>query len=262
MKYTHKHLNMATKAPRKKGLTTQAAKAKGRRGQKLVAAEYIALFKGAITHDYCKSVSMGSSGDDVVLSAAAKRMIKVDTEVKNVEKLSMWEAIKQARKRRDPDPARLPIVVAMRNRQNPVAVLPFGWLYNTVTGTTTLHPECCTHDLKAVVAGLPDIVDNVWHWMRLLVHDKAKMPFWDTVLSKETPRDIVVFNKGNDPGFTIHAVVSWAAFLHVLRWHGRHAYAQALAEAEARAAGPAASATGADPAVDATIVEWPTLPNP
>lgn len=249
---------MTTKAPRKKGLTTQAAKAKGRRGQKLVAAEFIALFKGAITPDDCKSVPMGSSGDDVVLSAAAKRIIPFDTEVKNVEKLSIWDAIKQARKRRDP--GRPPIVVAMRNRQHPVAVLPFGWLYNTVTNTTTLHPECCTHDLKGLVGGLSDIDDNRWNGLALLVHDKAKMPFWDTVLSKETPRDIVVFNKGNDPGFTIHAVVSWAAFLHVLRWHGRDAYAQALAEAQARAAGPAA-ADDADPLAGA-VGGWPALPNP
>ena len=63
---------------------------------------------------------MGASGEDILLSPAARAAIPFSIECKNVERLNVWEAIAQASGRQYP-----PLVVFRKNNTPPHVVLPF-----------------------------------------------------------------------------------------------------------------------------------------
>lgn len=72
-------------------LTTRSAKAKGRRAQDEICRdllEHIYLPHGCESDD-CKPVTMGLSGRDIILTPAARRVLDLVMEVKNVEKLNV-----------------------------------------------------------------------------------------------------------------------------------------------------------------------------
>ena len=75
----------------------QSAKSKGRRAQQDVAIALVEATCGLLEPDDIRSTSMGVNGADVQLSPAARRLYPIDFEVKNVEKLSIWDAIAQAK---------------------------------------------------------------------------------------------------------------------------------------------------------------------
>lgn len=72
----------------------QSAKAKGRRFQQFVRDT---LLKNApsLEPDDIRSTSMGASGEDILFSPAARKIYPISVECKNVEKLNIWEALKQ-----------------------------------------------------------------------------------------------------------------------------------------------------------------------
>ena len=101
----------------------QSAKSKGRRGQKEVVAKILGHFPQLSERDV-RSTSMGVTGDDIQLSEAATLKFPFSVEVKNQEKLNIWEAIKQVEAR-----AKLkPLVIFKRNGTELYCVIKFDHL--------------------------------------------------------------------------------------------------------------------------------------
>ena len=74
----------------------KSSKAKGRRLQNLVRDKLRAAFSSSLEEDDIKSQTMGMTGEDIVLSPAARKLIPYSIECKNVERLNVWQCIKQA----------------------------------------------------------------------------------------------------------------------------------------------------------------------
>lgn len=73
----------------------RSAKAKGRRLQNQVRDELRVAFP-FLEEDDIKSQIMGVCGEDIVLSPAARKFIPYSIECKNVERLNLWQCLKQA----------------------------------------------------------------------------------------------------------------------------------------------------------------------
>lgn len=72
-----------------------SAKQKGRVLQQHVRDALLKSFP-SLEADDIRSNPMGASGEDILLSPAARKKIPFSIECKNVEKLNIWEAIDQA----------------------------------------------------------------------------------------------------------------------------------------------------------------------
>ena len=72
--------------------------------------------------DDIKSQTMGMSGEDIVLSPAARKKIPYSIECKNVEKLNIWSALQQAE---DNANNMTPAVIFKRNHSNTYVTIPF-----------------------------------------------------------------------------------------------------------------------------------------
>jgi hypothetical protein len=69
---------------------------------------------------------MGMSGEDIVLSPAAKKLIPYSFECKNKERLNIWQSIEQCE---DNSNGSIPVVVIKRNRSKVYAIMEFDeWL--------------------------------------------------------------------------------------------------------------------------------------
>ena len=99
-----------------------SAKAKGRRLQQKVVADILETFAD-LTPDDVRSVSMGASGEDVLLSPAAQRRVPLSIEAKNCERLNIWSALEQCRS--NCPPQRDPCVIFSRNRESVYATVPW-----------------------------------------------------------------------------------------------------------------------------------------
>lgn len=207
----------------------QSAKQKGRKFQQWTAAKLTELLK--LREGDIRSLSMGASGDDLLLSPAARDVLPFDFECKCVEKLGIWPTLKQAWTRSDyqgghyhykmgpriDDPERHPVVVARRNHIKPVVVLPFGWVYNTRTGTHTL-PARATAAKGELMAAVETLIprngdDFVWFdQVRVRCHEGNTMPFWPTVDAATADGvQYLLFNR-DDPDMPIMAVMPWTTF--------------------------------------------------
>lgn len=102
-------------------MKSASAKAKGRRLQQAVAADIVASFPG-LDDDDATSRSSGATGTDILLSPAALRVFPYAVECKQVEKVNIWAAMKQAEANAG---GKVPLVVICRNRAKPLAVV--GW---------------------------------------------------------------------------------------------------------------------------------------
>tara|TARA_R100000458_G_C8211469_1_gene198796 strand:- start:385 stop:732 length:348 start_codon:yes stop_codon:yes gene_type:complete len=100
-------------------MNPRASKAKGRRLQNFVRDLLRKVFP-KLEEDDIKSQTMGMPGEDIVLSPLAKVIIPYSFECKNVEKLNVWSAIKQAE---DNCQDREPVVIIKRNRTDAYAVV-------------------------------------------------------------------------------------------------------------------------------------------
>lgn len=105
----------------------QSAKAKGRKGQQLVRDMILELFP-ELTKDDVRSTSMGASGEDILLSAAARKLIPLQIEVKNKREVAVINWLKQAATHGD----YTPIVVAKQDYSDPVVIIDaltfFNWM--------------------------------------------------------------------------------------------------------------------------------------
>ena len=72
---------------------------------------------------------MGMSGEDIVLSPAAKKVIPYSFECKNQERLNLWDSLEQAETNCED---RCPTLEFTRNRKPVYAVIPFEQLIKLI----------------------------------------------------------------------------------------------------------------------------------
>ena len=99
----------------------RSAKNKGKRLQNKVRDLILEKFN-ILEEDDVRSITMGDSGEDILLSPAARRLFPFSVECKNQEKLNIWGALEQA-DGNSGDHA--PLVIFKRNRTKTYAVLEF-----------------------------------------------------------------------------------------------------------------------------------------
>ena len=102
----------------------KSAKAKGRKLQNFVVEELRKAYP-ELEDDDIKAQIMGVSGEDVVLSPLAKRLIGLSFECKNQERLNLWDSLSQAENNCE---ERTPVLVFKRNRSKTYAAIPFDFL--------------------------------------------------------------------------------------------------------------------------------------
>ena len=100
----------------------RSAKNKGKRLQNKIRDLILEKFNSKLEPDDVRSITMGDSGEDILLSPAARRLFPVSVECKNQEKLNIWSALEQAEENSG-DHA--PLVIFKRNRSKTYAVLEF-----------------------------------------------------------------------------------------------------------------------------------------
>ena len=69
-----------------------------------------------------KTAVMGESGEDIILSPAARDLIPFSFECKNQERLNIWKSLEQAEGNAE---NRIPILVIKRNGSKVYAVIKF-----------------------------------------------------------------------------------------------------------------------------------------
>ena len=72
----------------------QSEKAKGRRHQQEIAKNILDAFPHLLFDDVV-SRPMGSQGEDLMLSTAARQYLPVSSEAKNGEKVNVWRRLQQ-----------------------------------------------------------------------------------------------------------------------------------------------------------------------
>ena len=99
-------------------MKTQSAKAKGRKLQQWVRDQIIEQLE--VHPEDIESRSMGAGGEDLIMARAARERFPFSVECKNVEKLNVWEAYKQASENsKDYEP----LVVMKKNNHKTLVVL-------------------------------------------------------------------------------------------------------------------------------------------
>jgi predicted RecB family endonuclease len=101
----------------------RSGKAKGQRASKEVAALLLAHAPD-LSPDDVRVVPSGVPGEDLWLSSKAREGYPFAVEVKNVEKLNFWEAIRQAEAHAK-GTEYLPVVVFRRNNEKLRIILDF-----------------------------------------------------------------------------------------------------------------------------------------
>ena len=95
----------------------QSAKAKGRRLQQQFRE--LLIEELGIQPEDIESRSMGAGGEDLIMARAAREKFPYSIECKNVEKLNVWEAYKQAEENsKDYEP-----VVVMKKKNHKTLVV-------------------------------------------------------------------------------------------------------------------------------------------
>ena len=99
----------------------RSAKNKGKRLQNKVRDLILEKFN-QLEPDDVRSVTMGESGEDILLSPAARKLFPFSTECKNQEKLNIWSSLEQAETNSG---KHIPIVIFKRNRSKTYVALEF-----------------------------------------------------------------------------------------------------------------------------------------
>ena len=97
-----------------------SAKAKGRRSAKQLQRLLLEAFPELEEGDLIITPS-GVNGPDLMLSPRAKKVLPFDFEVKNVERLNVWQALNQLEKRKN---INSPVLVFRRNRSPMYVCMP------------------------------------------------------------------------------------------------------------------------------------------
>ena len=100
----------------------RSAKNKGKRLQNKIRDLILEKFDSKLEQDDVRSITMGDSGEDILLSPVARRLFPFSVECKNQEKLNIWGALEQAEENSG---NHVPLVIFKRNRTKTYAVLEF-----------------------------------------------------------------------------------------------------------------------------------------
>ena len=100
----------------------RSAKNKGKRLQNKVRDLILEKFNTKLEEDDVRSITMGDSGEDILLSPAARRLFPFSVECKNQEKLNIWSSLEQAESNSG---KHTPLLIFKRNRTKTYAVLEF-----------------------------------------------------------------------------------------------------------------------------------------
>jgi hypothetical protein len=111
-------------------MKVSSAKAKGRRLQYEVRDLLLKTAKD-LEPDDIRSTPMGSPGEDLLLSPAARKKFPFNIECKNVEKLNIWAAIAQAREQGK----HTPMVAFSRNGEQTYVALPIEKFMEILSGS-------------------------------------------------------------------------------------------------------------------------------
>ena len=90
----------------------RSAKNKGKRLQNKVRDLILEKFN-SLESDDVRSITMGESGEDILLSPAARKLFPFSVECKNQEKLNIWKSLEQSETNSG---KHTPIVIFKRNR--------------------------------------------------------------------------------------------------------------------------------------------------
>ena len=104
------------------GKSPRSSKAKGRRLQNFVRDMLKDIYDG-LHEDDIKSQTMGMTGEDIILTPAARQVCSFSFECKNVERLQMWQAIEQCETNKSDISA--PAIVFKKNGKDPYIAIPF-----------------------------------------------------------------------------------------------------------------------------------------
>jgi len=97
----------------------RSAKNKGKRLQNNVRDLILEKFN-QLEPDDVRSTTMGDSGEDVLLSPAARKLFPFSVECKNQEKLNIWSSLEQTETNAG---KHTPLLIFKRNRSKTYAVL-------------------------------------------------------------------------------------------------------------------------------------------
>ena len=99
----------------------RSAKNKGKRLQNKVSDLILEKFN-SLESDDVRSITMGESGEDILLSPAARKLFPFSVECKNQEKLNIWKSLEQSETNSG---KHTPIVIFKRNRTKTYVALEF-----------------------------------------------------------------------------------------------------------------------------------------
>ena len=100
----------------------RSAKNKGKRLQNKVRDLILEKFNKKLEEDDVRSITMGDSGEDILLSPAARKLFPFSVECKNQEKLNIWSSLEQAESNSG---KHTPLLIFKRNSTKTYAVLEF-----------------------------------------------------------------------------------------------------------------------------------------
>jgi hypothetical protein len=104
-------------------MKTSSCKAKGRRLQDLVRQELRRIgAQYGLVDDDIKAAQMGAFGEDIVLSPAARKILDLWVECKNVEKLNVVGVFEKHREKYEPKGG-IVLLVHSKNRTKPMVTL-------------------------------------------------------------------------------------------------------------------------------------------
>ena len=100
-------------------MKSRSAKNKGKRLQNNVRDLILEKFN-QLEEDDVRSITMGDSGEDILLSPAARKLFPFSVECKNQEKLNVWSSLEQTETNAG---KHTPLLIFKRNRSKTYAVL-------------------------------------------------------------------------------------------------------------------------------------------
>lgn len=104
-------------------MKTSSAKAKGRNLQKYVVANILQKFS-KLESDDVSSRSMGASGEDVLLSPTARKLLPISIECKNKAAFAVYKDYAQASSNCS---GYNPVLVIKQNHSKPLAIIDLGY---------------------------------------------------------------------------------------------------------------------------------------
>ena len=105
-------------------MKTRSAKNKGKRLQNDVRDLILETFK-ELEPDDVRSTTMGDSGEDILLSPAARKLFPLAVESKNQERLNILDSLSQAEGNAGPH---IPLLVFKRNRSKTYVAMNIDYL--------------------------------------------------------------------------------------------------------------------------------------